>query len=180
MRPVDIGNLFEPGAVELRLVKGEPDEMTALQRVLEGAPAYAAMVTGLPVGQSDALSLITILPSGKQYEDKFVYGLHVGGVMVGCADVIRGFPTGTTAHIGLLLVAESHQRLGIGGSSFEAICREALTWKCDTVRIGVLQENEAARRFWLKSGFQPTGEVKPHRYGPIDTKIAIYAKALAT
>jgi hypothetical protein len=75
------------------LLKGERSEMEELQRVLEEAPTYAQLVTGVPPGPADAQSTYTILPKGKSYEDKFVFAIYHGGKMVGCADFVRGYPT---------------------------------------------------------------------------------------
>ena len=90
--------------VDLRLLSGGPEEMAALQQVLEGAPTYAERVTGHPPGPADAQSLMTILPPDIDYADKFVWGVMLDGEMVGCADVIRGWPSVDTAHIGLLVL----------------------------------------------------------------------------
>ncbi|HSW09778.1 MAG TPA: GNAT family N-acetyltransferase, partial [Bacillota bacterium] len=106
-------------SVTIRPLKGERSEMGELQRVIEGAPTYAELVTGLPPGRADAQSMYTILPEGKSYEDKFVFGIYRGSEMVGCVDLIRGYPDASTAYCGLLLVSEEHQRRGIGRRAFE-------------------------------------------------------------
>src|SRR3954468_18143320 len=90
------GNYFP--VIGLRLLTGERAEMAALQRVLEDAPRYAERITGAPPGPADAQSTYTVLPEGKGHEDKFVYGIDAGGEMIGCADVIRGWPRPDTAH----------------------------------------------------------------------------------
>ncbi|SRR5258706_11379158 len=96
--------------VTLQAISGMAGEMAELQRVLEAAPGYAQIVTGCPPGRADAQSTYSILPEGKSYDDKFVFGIFRKGQMVGCADVIRAYPDSVTAHIGLLLVVEQFQR----------------------------------------------------------------------
>ena len=100
--------------VTISLLKGEPAEMRELQRVIEEAPTYAHRITGTSPGPAEAQSTYTILPEGKSHEDKFVFGVYRAGGMVGCADLIRGYPDAATAVLGLLLVSENHQRRGIG------------------------------------------------------------------
>ena len=78
--------------LSLRLLTGEPDEMAALQRVFEAAPRYFDVVTGLPPGSAEAQSTFTALPPGSDYEHKRVWGLYAGEEMIGCADVVRGYP----------------------------------------------------------------------------------------
>ena len=152
--------------------------MTALQRVLEGAPRYAERITGAPPGAPDAQSTYTILPEGKGYEDKFVYGIYERDEMIGCADVIRAWPRPETAHIGLLLFAERHQRRGQGRAAYHAIEREIATRGAKRVRIGVVGTNEDVLPFWRKLGFVPTGEVKPYRYGAVESHVTILEKPL--
>jgi hypothetical protein len=85
--------------------------MLALQRVIGAAPGFALAVTGLPPGPADAQNTFTALPEGKSEDDKFVYGVYLDGQMIGCADVVRGYPDPSTAFIGLLLISEDSQRL---------------------------------------------------------------------
>jgi len=172
--------MTEPStAVRIQLLSGEPTEMAELQRVLEGAPVYADRVTGLPPGHSDAENLCMMLPDGKSYDDKFVYGVYRGTGMVGCADLIRGYPNARTAHIGLLLIAEQYQRQGLGRRAYELLEQIVRAWgTCEKVRIGVVGTNEDVIPFWSRQGFQPTGEVRPYHYGRITSETFILEKLL--
>lgn len=64
-----------PSPFTLRLLRGEPAEMAALQCVLEAAPSYYEAVTGAPPRGALAQSTFTALPPDKSYDDKFVWGL---------------------------------------------------------------------------------------------------------
>jgi GNAT superfamily N-acetyltransferase len=139
----------------LRLLTGQRAEMAALQRVLEAAPAYFQAVTGAPPGRAAAQSTFTALPPDKTYGDKFVWGLYAGESMIGCADVIRGYPVREKAVIGLLLLAEPWQRHGLG-RAFAALV--ALT-------------------FWRRLGYRETGEVKPPQPG-IVADVHVFEKPL--
>jgi hypothetical protein len=70
------------GGVTIRELKGDPSEMAELQRVIEDAPTYAQLVTGAPPGRADAQSTYTVLPEGKSYEDKFVFGIYRYGSVI--------------------------------------------------------------------------------------------------
>jgi len=165
--------------VTIRLLNGEPAEMHDLQRVLEEAPTYARRVTGVPPGRADAQSTYTALPEGKSYDDKFVFGIYRAGEMVGGADLIRGYPEFATALLGLLLVSEKHQRQGIGHNAYALIEQFIREWRtCDRVRIGVVRTNEAVLPFWAHLGFEPTGEVKPYRYGSVVSETVVLEKRL--
>ena len=164
--------------ISLRLLEGEHEEMAAMQRVLEGAPTYAERITGAPPGAADAQSTYSILPEGKGYEDKFVYGIYQGDEMIGCADVIRAWPRPDTTHLGLLLIAERHQRRGHGRSAYRLIENQVRAWGAKRLRIGVVGTNEDVLPFWRKLGFVPTGEMKPYKYGPIESHVTVMEKPL--
>jgi RimJ/RimL family protein N-acetyltransferase len=135
--------------------------MAALQRVLEAAPGYFHTVTGLPPGHAEAQSTFTALPPGKDYDDKRVWGLYAGADMIGCADVIRGYPVHDKAIIGLLLLAEKWQRRGFGRAFALLVERVIGLWpEIATLRIGVVEQNAGALAFWRKLGYVETGEVK--------------------
>jgi uncharacterized protein len=165
--------------VELRLLRGEPAEMADLQRVLEGAPQYAELVTGAPPGPADAQSTYSGLPEGKSYDDKFVFGIYCGADMVGCADLIRGYPDPHTAWLGLLLVAEAFQHRGFGSAAYGELETFIRRWdRCKRIRLSVIRANAQALPFWRKLGFAPTGETKPYRYGAVVSEHILLEKHL--
>jgi diamine N-acetyltransferase len=163
----------------LRELKGEPSEMAAVQAVLEAAPRYYHAVTGGPPGPAEAQSTFTALPPGRSYADKRVYGLYVADAMIGVADVIRGWDAPHKAIIGLLLLAESWQRRGIG-RAFEALVEQAIgPWEeIATVRIAVVASNPDAIAFWHRLGFRETGEVRAAA-PPFVADIVVLEKPLA-
>ena len=154
-------------ALTMRPLTGARGEMAALQAVLEAAPDYFLRVTGGPP-RAEAQNLFTALPQGKTYDDKHVWGLYLGEVMIGCADVIRGYPRGDTAVIGLLLLAERWQGRGLGRAFAALVLRAIAQWsEIATLRIGVAETNPRALAFWRALGFRETGEVKPAARGVV-------------
>lgn len=142
--------------------------MRALQSVLEAAPSYYLAVTGLPPGPAAAQSTYTALPPGTAYDSKFVWGLYAGEVMIGCADVIRGYPSRNKAVIGLLLLAQSWQRRGLGRAFAALIEQAAGGWpEIEHLRIGVSTSNTGESAFWHQLGYRDTGEVKPPPPGAV-------------
>ena len=124
--------------MELVALTGEPEEMLALQRVIGAAPGFALAVTGLPPGPADARSTFTVLPEGRSEDDGFVYGVYLDGQMIGCADVVRGYPDPSTAFIGLLLISEDSKRRGCGTAAYEAL--EAVSLRRIRVPARVVRE----------------------------------------
>jgi len=165
--------------IALRLLTGQAEEMGQLQRVLESAPRYTHLVTGALAGPADAQSAYTALPEGKGYEDKFVFGIFLEEQMVGCADLIRGYPDSHTAHLGLLLIAEDHQGRGCGTAAYQEIENTVRAWgTCWRMRLGVIRTNSPALAFWRHRGFVETGEFKPYRYGNVVSETIVLHKPL--
>src|ERR1700674_4553243 len=146
-------------ALILRLLRGEPPEMAALQCVLEMAPAYYQSMTGAPPCGALAQSMFTALPPDKTYDDKFVWGLYAGDAMIGCADVIRGYPVRDKALLSLLSLAGPWQRLGLGRAFAMLVEQAILTWnEISNLRLGVAVSNPGADHLWRKMGYLETGE----------------------
>ncbi len=160
--------------VTLRLVTGEPAEMASLQGVLDAAPAYAERVTGQPPGAADAQSLFSILPDGVDYSSKFVWAVMHDATMVGCIDVIRGWPAADTALVGLLLISEPYVRRGLGTAAFQAMQTEVGGWpEIRRLRAAVVETNADVLVFWAGLGFRETGETKPYRYDKLVSRTRI-------
>lgn len=176
--PADVTGIETEQPLVLRRVTGEAGEMAALQQVLEGAPGYFRLVFGAPAAAEEAQSLCTVLPPGKDYDQKFVWGLYAGSNMIGCADVIRGWNAPHKAMIGLLLLAERWQGRGLGRVLAQLVETKIAAWpEIRTLRIGVARDNPALA-FWREMGYVPTGEVKPAE-PPLATEIEVLEKPLA-
>jgi RimJ/RimL family protein N-acetyltransferase len=166
--------------VTLRALIGERAEMAELQQVFESSATYVHRATGLPPGPADAQSTYSILPEGKAYDDKFVFGIFVDARMVGCADLIRGYPDPGAAHLGLLLIAEEFQRQGIGAEACRQIEREIRGWgTCSRIRLGIVGTNYHVLPFWRRLGFVKTGETKPYRYANVLSETIVLEKRIA-
>ncbi len=162
---------------DLRLLTGQPCEMAALARLLDNAPAYAEHANGHPPGAAGAQSLFSTVPPGVTHDNKYLYGFMVDGpAMVGCVDIIRGWPEPATVLIALLLLDAAHQDQGLDESAYHAVEEKVRRWpEIDTIRVGAVRSTDAALPFWLRMGFARTGEV----YADIDDQPVPGSIALA-
>jgi hypothetical protein len=60
--------------VTLREVTGDPEELAALQRIMESDEEFALRVTGHPPGPADVQSTLMFVPEGKSPDDKAPFG----------------------------------------------------------------------------------------------------------
>ena len=60
------------------------EDAPALQTLLESDPTYFETIEGAPPGPAEAQSLVTAVPDGKNYDDKFAYGAFAddGGLTI--------------------------------------------------------------------------------------------------
>lgn len=137
-----------------------PSDLREVQGVHERAPGFSVLVEGRAPSATAAKDLFAALPPGKTYADKFVLGLYSmtaetggGTAMIGCADLIRGYPEPDIAFIGLLLFAEAAQGAGYGPRALREIERLAAGWGCRRLRLAVIETNPRAIAFWRREGF---------------------------
>ena len=162
----------------------ERSTRAAVEQAAAALERQGAQVREIDLGRSflglaDAQSTYSVLPEGKTYDDKFVFGVYRGATMVGCADLIRDYPDRGTALLGLLLIAEPYQGQGIGRVAYQQLEAFIRSWNtCSRVRIGVVRTNERVLPFWSKLGFVPSGETKPYRYDHVVSETIILTKSL--
>ncbi len=156
----------------------EASDQSALQLVLENAQTYALRVSGLPQAESAAAAIFTALPPGFQKSKKFVLGIFENSTLIGCMDVLRGFPTEEAAHIGLLLLREDKQASGFGRDSYALLEKFMKSWtEIKVLRLSVVATNGEVIPFWRKMGFQETGERRPYQDGTVSSEAIILKKA---
>jgi RimJ/RimL family protein N-acetyltransferase len=147
----------------------------ALQKLCEQCSDYFELMQGYRAGSSESESLFRSLPEGKEYADKYLIGIfsRFTGRLIGVIDLIRDFPASGEWMLGLVLLNPESRSLGIGGQ----ICQR-LTYWCQSngatsIRIGVVEDNAAALRFWQKMGFEENERRPFHRYGRKDHTIIV-------
>jgi ribosomal protein S18 acetylase RimI-like enzyme len=184
--PIDQADMLvdmagQPPSVTLREVVGDPEELRALQRVMESDEGFALRVTGHPPGPADAQSTLMFVPEGKSPDDKAPFGVWAGDELVGILDLLLRWPDEETVYIGLLLIDRARQGQGIGAAAYRALEREVLgRWPwARRLRLSVVRTNDQVLGFWRRMGFSETGEVRPWRYDRLESESILMDKPLA-
>ncbi len=164
----------------IRILKQTPEDLVSLQRVLESAPDYSYRTTGGLPGQADAQAVFTMLPEGRTYDNKFVYGIFWNTEMVGCIDVIRGYPDKNSAWIGLLLLSERHQHKKFGGQAYKLLESQIRMWtEISDIQLAVVSTNDIVMPFWRKLGFTETGRRTPYQVNQVKADSIVMRKSFA-
>ena len=73
----------------------------------------------------------------------------------------------------------AHRVTGVPPRAYALLEQYIRDWRtCDRVRIGVVRSNAEVIPFWTRLGFEPTGEVKPYRYGSVASETVVFQKRL--
>lgn len=158
-----------------------PDDVDVVQALIESDPGYTERITGYPPGPADAQSLLIMRPENLAEDAKVVLGAWEENELVAVVDLLRGCPNDSTAFIGLLEVHGNHQGRGVGATAYRLVAQYVGTsWpEVRTLRLAVVDTNAAtAAGFWIKQGFEPTGEEKPYKYDKLVSTARLYEKQL--
>ena len=117
--------------VTLREVAGDPEELAALQRIMESDQDFALRTTGHPPGPADAQSTLMLVPEGKSPDDKAPFGVWAGGELVGILDreVAARWPW--ARRLRLSVVRTNDQVLGFWRRMGFAETGEVRPWRYD-------------------------------------------------
>jgi RimJ/RimL family protein N-acetyltransferase len=165
--------------LELVALTGHRDQMAELQGLLESRRDYYERVEGAAPGPAEAQHVYSALPDGFAQDGKHVFGVYRGGVMVGCIDLLVGYPDPATAMLGLLVVAASVDDQGVGSAALRLLD----DWirrntECTRVRIGVVRTNDGVLGFWHRMGFLETGETRPYVHGLLESEVVVLGKSV--
>lgn len=145
--------LFKIPGFRVKLVK--PADAATLQSLLEICADYELLLSGSPPGPEAAGSLLASRPEGKAQQDKLTIGIFTQTQgMVGVLDAVRDYPALADWWLGLLLLDPAYRGQGLGTKIYQAFERWAGELGARCIYLGVLEENQAAYRFWRAAGFE--------------------------
>jgi RimJ/RimL family protein N-acetyltransferase len=169
---------MENEKLELKILKDSEENITAVQRVFEETPTYCVRVTGHTATREDAEEIFSSIAPGKEYKDKFVFGIYLDNHLIGCIDLCRGYPDELTVMLGLLLLSEKYQRKGFGTQAHKKLEEIIKGWgNFDKIRIGVLITNQEILPFWKKIGYTEKA-ISPYKHGDIETEVITLNKPI--
>lgn len=139
----------------LRAVELGPEDEPLLQRFFEANPAYFLAVHGEAAGPHEAFEEIHgELPAGWRFTKKWLVGyVDETAALVAMANVVSDLLAPHVWHIGFFVVASARH----GSGEAQALYRGLETWAvargAQWLRLGVVQGNARAERFWESLGF---------------------------
>jgi RimJ/RimL family protein N-acetyltransferase len=120
---------------------------------------------GLPPSEADAREIFEFIPARSGGATKLPIGIFLSEELIGVMDVLRGYRTASEWYLGFMLFAPSFRSQGFGTevhSEFVSHDRRAGALR---LLLAVLEENESARRFWLRLGYRKVKGYPPKPFG---------------
>ncbi len=142
----------------LDIVELSSGDAPVLQRFFEANPAYFDAVFGEPAGPDAARDEIGDLPpAGWSFTRRWLLGYATAdGELAAVADVVSDLLVPGVWHIGLFIVATSRHGSGDAGVLYRGLESWAASNGARWLRLGVVQGNARAERFWEAQGFVET------------------------
>jgi GNAT superfamily N-acetyltransferase len=142
----------------LRTVELGPADAPLLQRFFDSNPAYFVAVHGEPAGPQEAHEEIHgELPAGWPFTKKWLVGyLDDSAGLVALANVVSDLLAPRVWHIGLFIVASERHGSGAAQALYSGLEAWAVGHGAQWFRLGVVQGNGRAERFWESMGFVET------------------------
>jgi GNAT superfamily N-acetyltransferase len=93
------------------------------------------------------------LPEGYSRSDECIYRTYSEGLLLGYAEVLRGFDRPDQWTIGMLLVDPVARSSGVGHAMVEAVASDARADGARSLMAGVITARERSMAFWRREGF---------------------------
>jgi GNAT superfamily N-acetyltransferase len=171
--------LFTAGAI--RAVELGIEETPALQRFFDLNPEYFFAVNGKAPSPTEAHDEIhETLPEGWSFTKKWIIGFADGtDTLVGMANVVSDMLAPGVWHIGLFIVSSRLHGSGVAQSLYESLERWARDSGSRWLRLGVVEGNARAEKFWERRGFLEVRKRGGVEMGTRVNAVRVMAKPLA-
>ncbi|WP_185658236.1 GNAT family N-acetyltransferase [Burkholderia sp. Bp8992] len=136
------------------LVSESASDRANVLRIFTEAPSYTELVAGRLPSTKDVDDFFFGKPVDTEAAQKSVFGFFVEREMIGCADVIRSYPTDDCIWIGLMLLTEANQGRGYGKAALRLLIEMASECGHRAIQLAVVSTNPRASAFWQREGFE--------------------------
>jgi len=165
----------------LRVIRLGAAEVPLLQRFFDANAAYFVAVHGEPALPNEAHDEVhDPVPAGFSHREKLVIGYQQpDGALAAMATVVVDLLAEHVWHIGLFIVATERHGNGDARCLHDGLERWAKDHGAQWLRLGVVQGNERAERFWVSCGYAQVREREGLVMGQRTNTVRVMLKPLA-
>jgi GNAT superfamily N-acetyltransferase len=158
----------------------DTSDLPSIQLLLDRCADFHLLVTGEPPKPGDASNLLEDHPPDIAPDDKIVFGIFSPrNELLGVLDLARNYPLAGIWWIGLLLLDPICRGQGLGKQVYTAFEAWARKHGANEIRLGVVERNEKALRFWESLGFQRIVRRPPVKMGQLEQAVFVLSKPSA-
>jgi GNAT superfamily N-acetyltransferase len=155
------------------------DHTEALQNLFEQCADYTLLVEGQGVSPDAARDTFEDVPPGHPLEHKFVYGiLNEMGELTGVLEGMRHYPEEGVWWIGLFLLDPAVRGQELGQKVIAAFADFVRINDGSALMLGVVEDNQAAYRFWQGQGFVLVRTTEPRTFGSKTQRVFVLRREL--
>lgn len=149
------------------------DDQTQVSNLFNECEDYFNLVEGKVAEEKDTKEFFEDLPPGKEIEDKNLYGVFDEVELIGVVDMVEDFPQKGEWIIGLMLLHPNTRGKGLGKAIHNIIVDIARENKVKKLRVGVVQQNENALKYWKRIGYKEVERTSPRMFGQKESIIIV-------
>jgi GNAT superfamily N-acetyltransferase len=157
-------------------------DVPALQAFFEENPEYFLAVNGVPPRPCEAQEEFDDLPPADiSFNEKWLIGFtDPTGKLVGFAGVLSDILAARVWHVGIFIVASSLHGTGAALTLFDTLERWMKANGAAWIRLGVVEGNLKAERFWHKTGYREVRKRLGIKMGSRTNDVRVLVKPLGT
>lgn len=155
--------LFRLEGYGIRLLT--PEDKIILQDLFKRCEDFHLLSNGEGLQGHEAEETLVDRPPKQPLHDMYKIGLFLGENLIGFFDVAKDYPKQDTWYLGLYLVDEKLRRQGIGHKVLVGLEHWLKAQGGNLMMLAVLEENQAALRFWQREGFTQTRALPAKTFG---------------
>lgn len=134
---------------------------------------YFYLVEGRKTNKESIKELLEDLPPDKNSKDKHVLGIFDNVNLIGVIDLVENYPSKHEWIIGLMLIDPNVRGEGLGQKVHEVLEEISKKGQANKLRIGVVEQNKAALKFWKNVGYTEIKRTEPLKYGNKENRVIV-------
>lgn len=123
--------------------------------VLESNEYFYSRTSNHPVTEEELVADIYVLPPNTSLSQKHFIAFFENNSTdcFAVLDIVEGYPDNKTVYLGFVMLKDSYQNKGLGGSIIRTLSVLAGQNGFTRIELGCYEENEIGYNFWLRMGF---------------------------
>jgi ribosomal protein S18 acetylase RimI-like enzyme len=155
------------------------EDIQIIQEVFEKCNDYLLLVEGKTVERNTGEEEFLSVPKGKSLEEKLVFGIfNQQKEIIGYLDTLCIYPEEKCCWIALLLFVPEYRAKSMGQKVVQGFIEYMSTRGVQEIRLGVIEENYQAKRFWNNLGFELIHTTESRPFGNKAHKVHIMRRIL--